>query len=260
MKKFLLLLAVLATGLLTAQNEVINNYKYVIVPRKFDFFKEADRFKLNTLTKMAFEHYGFKAYFDDEQLPAEVAMNRCNALYGNLDNASGMLSTTIYVVLKDCNGKEVFRSEKGKSKIKELQKAYYEATRAAINSLIDIKYNYVGDAAAAQYLASQGVILPAAQSPAVTTNTAVTTLVQPEVKPQQTVNENTLFAQPIANGYQLVDSTPKVVLKMYRTSQPDSYSANGEGKSGVVFKKGNDWFFEYYVDDKLVSEKLSIKF
>jgi hypothetical protein len=49
---------------------------------------------------MAFEHYGFKVYFDDEQLPAEVAMNRCNALYGNLDNASGMLSTTIYVVLK----------------------------------------------------------------------------------------------------------------------------------------------------------------
>jgi hypothetical protein len=52
--------------------------------------------------------------------------------------------------------------------------------------------------------------------------------VQQDVKPQQTVNENTLFAQPIANGYQLVDSTPKVVLKMYRTSQPDSYSANGE--------------------------------
>lgn len=260
MKKLVLLIALLASGLLSAQSEVINNYKYVIVPRKFDFFREADRFKLNTLTKMAFERYGFKTYFDDEQLPVEVAMNRCNALYGNLDNASGMLSTTIYVVLKDCNGKEVLRSGKGKSKTKELQKAYYEATRAAINSLKEVPYNYVGDAAAAQYLASQGVILPAAQSPTVNPANNVRAQVQPEVKPQQTVNENTLFAQPIANGYQLVDSTPKVVLKMYRTSKPDSYSANGEGKSGVVFKKDNDWFFEYYVNDKLVSEKLSIKF
>jgi hypothetical protein len=69
-----------------------------------------------------------------------------------------------------------------------------------------------------------------------------------------------LFAQPVANGYQLVDTTPKVVLKMYRTSQTDSYTAVSDTKNGVVFKKGEEWIFEYYQNDQLVSEKLNIKF
>ncbi|MFP5438356.1 MAG: hypothetical protein ACLGH8_11245 [Bacteroidia bacterium] len=253
MKKIALLIALLATGFSFAQSEIINNYKYVIIPRKFDFFKDADRYKANTLTKMAFEKAGFKAFFNDEQLPQEIALNRCHALYGDIDNMSGLLTTSVSILIKDCNGKELYRTEKGRSKQKDFDASYREAIREAAASLIKINYVYVGDEAAANYFGQPVTYVP---QPAAATAPAT----QVPVNKEEVVNQNTLFAQPIANGYQLVDSTPKVVLKMYRTSQPDSYSASGDGKNGVVFKKGNDWFFEYYVNDKLVSEKLSIKF
>lgn len=257
MKKIVLFFALLFAGAAFAQGENINNYKYVIIPEKFDFFKEANKYNLNNLTKMALEKYGFTVLYTNQQMPAEVALNRCGALYGDLINDSGMLTTIVSIVLKDCTGKVLFTSEKGKSKQKDYQKAYYEATRIAGASLADLNYQYNGAV----------IAVPATPTPAVPQATAVAknstataTATAVAVVPVPVNNENQLFAQPITNGYQLVDTTPKVVLKMYKTSQPDSYSAQGDGKNGVVFKKANEWIFEYYQNDKLVSEKLNIKF
>ena len=75
-----------------------------------------------------------------------------------------------------------------------------------------------------------------------------------------TVISGQLFAQPITNGYQLVDSTPKIVLKIFKTSNPDLYTAKNDSVQGVLIKKNNEWIFEYYQNEKLVSEKLDIKF
>ena len=69
-----------------------------------------------------------------------------------------------------------------------------------------------------------------------------------------------LFAQPIANGFQLVDSTPKVVMKLFKTSANNFYIGQKDSQQGVVFNKNNQWYFEYYQNDKLVSEKMEIKF
>lgn len=252
MKKIALYIALLFSGITFAQSEIVNNYKYVILPKKFEFFKEENKYNLNQITKLAFEKYGFTVLFSDEQMPADIALNRCRALYGDLENNSGMLTTKVSVLVKDCFGKVIFKSDEGSSKLKDFDKAYFQATREAAQTLSKLNYSYVGDAAAAQYFAGHGQAVAVPQTPAAPA--------APAVVPQQVVNQNTLFAQPIANGYQLVDSTPKVVLKMYKTSQPDSYTAVGETKNGVVFKKGNEWFFEYYQNDKLVSEKLDIKF
>ena len=249
MKKILLLTAILFTGMCFAQTlETINNYKYVIVPEKFEFFKEKNQYNLNTYTKMVFEKQGFKVFFSNDKMPDELALNKCMALYGDLINDSGMLATNLFIVIKDCGGKVLFTSERGRSKQKEYPKAYLEALREASNSLTVLNYQYAGPAATpSQPLPPAVPVQPVAQS-------------VPAPAPTPVNSEGLLFAQPIANGYQLVDSTPRVVLKMYRTSQPDSYSAQADGKIGVVFKKGNDWLFEYYVNDKLVSEKLNIKF
>jgi hypothetical protein len=73
-------------------------------------------------------------------------------------------------------------------------------------------------------------------------------------------NLPTLYAQPIENGYQLVDATPKLVLKIFNTSQPDYFTAVSEAKNGVVFKKEGVWYFEYYENSVLKSDKLNIKF
>ena len=70
-----------------------------------------------------------------------------------------------------------------------------------------------------------------------------------------------LYAQEIENGYQLVDSTPKIRLKIYRTSMPDVFSvANENGANGMVFKKDGKWYLEYNTNGKMTTEELNIKF
>ena len=243
MKKTLLLLALLFSGICFAQSEVINKYKYVIIPEKFDFLKENNKYNLNTLTKMVFDKYGFETYFINEKMPDELALNKCLALYADLKDDSGMLSTGLLIQIKDCSGQVLYTSAEGKSKQKDYKKAYYESLREASASLASLNYKYAGPATA---ILTTPEAMPVHSSPAAT--------------PVAVNVEGQLFAQPIANGYQLVDTTPKVVAKMYKTSQQDYYTAQGDNKNGVIFKKGNDWFFEYYLNDKLVSEKLSIKF
>jgi len=75
-----------------------------------------------------------------------------------------------------------------------------------------------------------------------------------------TLASATLYAQELPNGYQLVDSTPKIRMKIVKTSMPDFYLAQAGDTSGTVFKKNGTWFFEYYSGDNLVTEELDIKF
>ncbi|WP_291869165.1 hypothetical protein [Maribacter sp.] len=70
----------------------------------------------------------------------------------------------------------------------------------------------------------------------------------------------TLYAQEIKDGYQLVDSSPKIRLKILKTSITDVYTVKRALDNGVVFKKNNIWYYEYYVSGELVSEILNIKF
>ena len=67
MKKALVLLAILFSGFCFAQTESVNNYKYVIIPEKFSFLKEANKYNLNSLTKMVFEKYGFTVFYTNDQ-------------------------------------------------------------------------------------------------------------------------------------------------------------------------------------------------
>lgn len=254
MKKTLLLAAIFFTGICFAQTEIINKYKYVILPEKFDFLNQANKYNLNTLAKGVFEKQGFTVFMSNEKLPDELALDKCKALYGDVKSNSGMLATVLSFEIKDCTGTVLYTSGKGRSKIKEYKKAYYEAMREAAASFASLDYKYNESAS----VTGQGSFVP-----------KVTVMQEPQTQPAQAAtqviaipvnNQASLFAQPIANGYQLVDTTPKVVVKMYKTSQADYYTAQGDGKNGVIFKKGNDWFFEYYLNDKLVSEKLIIKF
>jgi len=245
MKKILLVFALFLSGISFAQN--INEYKYLIVPDKFEFLKEQNKYNLNELTKMVFEKYGFIVFYPNDKMPDELLLNKCKALYGDIENDSGMMNTAIFITIKDCSGKLLFKSEKGKSKIKDYKKAYYEALREAAASLAGLNYKYDPTA-----------IEAAPQTPVQPVTPAV--VHTQEVKPIAIKKDETLFAQPITNGYQLVDTTPKVVLRLYKTSNPDSFTAVTDGRNGIVFKKGNDWIFEYYQNEQLVTEKLNIKF
>ena len=238
MKKIILLGALIFSGLGYAQSSDINDYKYVVIPEKFEFLKEKNEYNLNTLTKMIFEKKGFEVYYTNDELPFEAKMDKCKVLYGDLINNSGLLSTTMTLVLNDCNGKAVFTSLEGKSKEKEFRRAYYEALREASRSVEAMIYKY-----------KSGTVTEAGTSSSDT---------QTETTTQN--RDNQLYARKTANGYELLDKTQKVVLKMFKTSQPNSYSAQMEGVNGVVFKKDGEWIFEYYLNDKMVTQKLNIKF
>lgn len=239
MKRIYTFIVLLSTVFSFAQS--LNDYKYVIVPKKFDFQKSEGEFEMNNVARMMFEKYGFNVLMEGSQFPDDVALDRCKALYANIAN-SGLMHTNLTVVLKDCTGATVFSSVTGRSKLKDKRKAYGEALREAAPSFAGLDYQYSGDEA-----------LKTAGKSGSQANGNISS-----VKTEN--NPNQLTAKSTAYGYELVDAKGKHFLKMYKTSQPDSFSAQMESINGVVFKKGNEWFFEYYVNDKPVSQKLDIRF
>ena len=233
MKKALFLLLFLATSLSFSQS--VNEYKYAIVPSKFEFLKDKDQYRLNTLTKLLMEKYGFITYFDTDILPSEIADSNCKKVYVDVQNSGNLFSTKLTVVLKDCKNLVLFTSSEGKSREKEYQVAYNQALREAFTSFdkLTLKDNN-----------------------------------EENLKPEVVVYTNeikrtkylTLFAQPIENGFQLIDSTPKVILKIYTTSNSSCFIAFKDNIQGILLNKENYWYFEYYHNSKVVSEKMEIKF
>lgn len=250
MKRYTLLLLVLLSISGYAQN-TINNYKYVIVPEKFNFLKQNDQYKLNTLTKALLEDKGFSVYFDNADLPKDIANNKCNALTVEVLEKNSMFSTNLTILLKDCYGKTVFETKQGKSREKEYTVSYNLALRDAFTSITETPYAYQPASVPAK--ASVPVSVPSANVTTAVSNTSA--------KPTESkLTPGTLYAQPTATGYQLIDTAPKIILTLYKTSVDDYFIADNGSSNGIVFKKNDSWVFEYYHNGQLIAEKLLIKF
>lgn len=264
-----------------------------MVPEKFNFLKQNDQYSLNSLTKGLLEYKGFTVYFDNKELPGEVANNKCRALSADVLEKKTMFTTGLTLLLKDCQGNIIFKSKEGKSREKEYKVAYSMALRDAFTSLDSVSYAYNGSTnqpvqpaittitstvpvKSAEAVTNQPVqpavttttsIVPAKSTEAVTNQpvqpTITTTTSTVPVKATETLTNQpvgTLYAQAIANGYQLIDTTPKIVLTLLKTSAENYFIASNATANGIVLKKNEDWVFEYYKDGKLISEKLLVKF
>lgn len=254
MKKFfsalLLILAISASAQNPSETQsTINNYKFVIVPSKFSFLKTADQYQLNTFTKMFLEKYGFVVYFDTDLLPPEAAGDNCNKLFADVIANTNMFVTKLDVTLRDCMNNEVFRTETGSSREKEYKTSYRQALREAFKSFDTVGYQHNGKDGIRGQIGNSGTQvskLKTAPSP---------------LKEDVVVDKNTLFAQPIENGFQLVNSEPKVVYKLKKTSSEHVFLAEKEALNGTLISKGKGkWVFEYYVDGKLMTEEVTVKF
>lgn len=244
MRNYFLLFTLLVAGTVFSQN--VNDYKYIVVPQKFSFSKKPNHYRLNSLVKSVFEQQGFVVFYDDEIFPQDLAENRCKALFADMTEDNTLFSTKIKLELKDCKNQVVFVSDEGVSREKEFEKAYIQAFRAVGKSIEKLESK-------PEVLQTESVQEPIKESVTLAAKTEAIVKDSPVVSSQ-------LFAQPIANGFQLVDSTPKVVLKLFKTSANNFYIGKKENIQGVVFNNNNQWFFEYYLNDKLISEKLDIKF
>lgn len=253
MKIKLLLVALLVSVIGFSQS--INDYKAVIVPLKYEFLKSENQYRMSTISKSNLLKAGFQAFYANEEIPAEFN-DRCQLLYMDVRKDNAFLVTKLFVEFKDCYGKVIYTSEVGRSKEKEFEVAYRESLNAAFTSIYALHYKYSGNAVVATTKAAPVTAAPIVVSAAVIP--AATQQVSTPVA--DTSDPNLLYAQPTENGYQLIDKTPKVVIKLLKTSRPDSFIAIKDGVQGTLNAKDNQWFFEYYQNDKLVSEKISVKF
>jgi hypothetical protein len=196
-----------------------------------------------------------------------VVNNRCHALNADVLENSSMFTTGLTLVLKDCQGNIVFKSKEGKSREKEYKVAYNLALRDAFTSLNQVSYT---DTRSTNMPVQPRVTTTASAVPVKPTVAAATVPVPSTaaastapVKSTEAVDNQptgTLYAQAITNGYQLVDATSKIVLTLLKTSAENYFIAGNATVNGIVLKKNEDWFFEYYKDGKLISEKLLVKF
>lgn len=237
MKSKFLLLLLFASSIGFSQS--VNDYAAVIVPLKYDFIKEENQYRLCTLTKFNLQKAGFVTFYANESLPLEYS-DRCSVLNVDVVKENGFLVTKLYVVLKNCNGKEIFKSEVGRSKEKEYEIAYSEALNMAFESVKALNYKYNGKVVGSSSIAA----------------VAVTTVANTSATPQGEL----LFAQPIKNGFQLIDNNPTVIMKVYKTTNPSIYIAVKGNLQGVAIKKDNQWYFEYYDKETLMSEKIAANF
>lgn len=270
----------------------LNNYKYIIVPNKFDFLKEKDQYQLNSLAKFLFEKYGFKTLIEGENYPEDLLVNRCLGLKSDVFKESGMFKTKLSIELKDCFDKVVYKSKLGESREKEFAKSYNLALRDAFNSFKDLNYNYQPSDAITTLATQKAEIKNEVSKeieqlkqeiqnlkkektevvktePEVVVEESPTASVVPAVirvkEEVETVKaiavketSNVLYAQEIINGFQLIDSTPKVVYKIKNTGLDNVFLV--EGKSAILYKKGAHWILEYYLNNTLKQDTLNIKF
>jgi hypothetical protein len=234
-------------------SQSVNDYKAVIVPLKYDFLKTENQYRLNTVTKFNLKKAGFEAFYENEVIPAEFN-DRCGLLYVDVKKVNAFLISKLFITLEDCHGKIIFQSEMGKSKEKDYGVAYNEALNKAFQFVYDLGYKYNG--APVPVAAAEPVKAAVAQE----VNPVVAVQSVNDNKVSESVDSGLLYAQPTPTGFQLINSEPKVIMKIYKTSVKDYYTAAKGDVQGVLIAKDNQWFFEYYQNDKLISEKVNVKF
>lgn len=249
MKNTIVLLMLLVAGYSFSQS--VNDYQAVLIPMKYEFQKSENQYRLQTNTKYNLEKAGFISFYSNYEIPAQYD-NRCSLLYLDVVEEKAFLATKLYVVFKDCNGNEIFKSASGRSKEKEYDLAYKDALNDAFKSITKLEYSYNGGAAVAK---TKQVV--AANKNA---NEKVSTASLPVSISNVDPNLNVLYAQPTDTGFQLIDKTPKVVMKLLKTATPNSFIAIKGDVQGVLSLKDNQWVFDSYQNNTLVSEVISVKF
>ncbi|MDT0552591.1 hypothetical protein [Urechidicola vernalis] len=279
--KFLVVITILISTAVSAQRSV-NSYKYLIVPVRYEFQRSDDQFQVNSLVKFLFKKEGFTVFLSNEEFPDELKLNRCLALTALLNDNSKLFNTKMNFDLIDCDNNVLFSSEESTSKEKDYKTAYFACARETFEGVKELNYKYepIDDNATQEVAASsadnisnnsepESVVASANKRSANTVVPVTTAVVVVEKGEPETVEvlekteqvkatSEVLYAQPIANGYQIVDATPKVIYKLLNTGLENVYLLDGH--SAIVYKDGEEWKVEYYENGKPVVKTLNLKF
>lgn len=290
--KFLSIAVVVVLAGIQGLHAQLNAYSYVVVPRTLQEFEHENQYHTSTLLKYLLSENNFAAYYEGD-VP-EALQDKCQGLRIDMLDESNMFRTKVFLVMKDCEGREVFRTMEGSSRAKELKDGYDEALRSAFKSIAALDYHYEPGAHKGQTLTlpfkndikemeNPGDLKPG--NPNRANDPAVTEVATPEEqryedkrpKPSEFVaavaapesppigkgasgDKDIWFAQTLPHGFQLVDRSPKIRLTLQETSLPEVYLAENETTRGLVYKKGSRWFYEYYRDGQAVVQELYLRF
>jgi len=283
-KQILFIVTLLLIQFYVFGQKSINNYKYIIVPKSYGFLGEEDKYQLNSLTKFLFNKYGYTAFFPDEELPKDLVKNSCLALFTDVVEDRGLFKTKLRIDLKDCGGITIMSSQMGETREKEYAKAYNLALRGAFETYQEFDYKYEplreDNTESAKPMVTESAVVEekvtAPLEPEVKTikeevaKTAVAVEVTEMATPEpQTVVEDTkvelveeatetLYAQPLDNGFQLIDTTPKVVMILLKTAQTNVFIVKDQ--DAIVYKEEGKWFMSKSNGDKVSIKALNIKF
>ena len=297
MKNWLFILLILSGFCFGNAQNVLSDYKYVIVPTKFEGFKKQNQYQTSTLIKYLLVQRGINAVYEDA-LPSDLYIDKCLGVKAILVDESGTFTTKAHIAFQDCQLQEVYRTKTGNSKIKDYKGAFQEAIREAFESLDNFTYeyqpksdgekvvlNFKDDVKSLDQEVEEPVEIPeqaetraeeiaANPQPAAEKQTQAG-VEEIEAKSREQAEEistaeaaaapeekdnMTWYAQEIANGYQLVDRTPEVRLRLYKTKQNGVFLAENDTRHGIVYLKDSTWYFDYYEQGILIHKPLIIKF
>lgn len=255
LKKITFISLMLACVLSSFSQSSINDYKYVIVPDKYDFLNKADEYQLNSLSKYLFNKHGFVAIMANEPMPEDLIKNGCLALTADVLKDGGVFKTKLQIELKNCRKEVVYLSHYGESREKSFKVAYTMAIRQAFDFLSSLNYKY-----------KPVENLNSSSEPVITSTSIVaaseSTIKSETIKSEAIIDsKNTseiLYAQPTSNGYQLVDSTPKVLYTLIFSGKKDFYMV--KGKDASVYKLDDKWVIAESINEELIVTILNIKF
>jgi len=126
---------------ISSQNE-LNPYKYIVVPKQFDFLKTENQYRVNSTTKYLFEQHGYQAFYQGDKYPDDLQANPCLGLTANVIDGSNAFTTKIVLVLKNCSGDVVLETVEGRSKIKQYDKTYIDALKECFVTIEQLDYKY----------------------------------------------------------------------------------------------------------------------
>ena len=239
-----------------AQN--LNEYKYALVPAKFSFLKEDNQYNLNLLTKMYLQKYDFETYFVNESAPDDFINSNCNKIFIEVLNNSNMFTTKLKVVVKDCKNNILATSLEGTSKEKEYNVAYNEAIRMAFDNFGILKMH--------QFQPSQKSVGISKEPVQSTVETKKVDELPKKIKLSGEPATNQMFQKKYSvvateNGYNLITvPSDYKIFQISKTTSNDVFIAKRDAVFGILIKKEETWFFEYYQNNQLVSEKIEVTF
>jgi hypothetical protein len=253
LKKIIVIYLFMLFGLFGMAQSTINNYKYVVVPLKFDFLSENDQYRLNTLTRHLFKQNGFTVFYSKEEFPEDLVKDNCIALYADVKKVKGgFLKTKIEILLNDCFSKEVFKSEVGTSREKDYKEAYSAALREGFKSIEQLNYKY-------QPIEEEAEEAKTTEDEAVKEEEAIKEEINKEpLKEKVKSYKDLYYAQAIENGYNLVNTEPKIIMTILSTSANNVYLV--EGKRAIVYKEDGFWYLSENNGELKEKILLNIKF